>query len=183
MKKFKRFLLMSLILSCFISMGAISVKAHDGTVDLSFNGVGYDFRTAFQHNDQDPFKGLLTVNVTNTGTQAWGDFHFQIYEVNSGGVNNVIWDVSAPNQPTSSQSGLSWNVNNAAPGGATLDLFFYGDSIQPQETAWFKVYTDNTQSQNSLFGVLVYPTPVPVPGAAWLMGSGLLGLLGLRRRS
>jgi hypothetical protein len=31
-------------------------------------------------------------------------------------------------------------------------------------------------------GLLVAPAPVPVPGAAWLLGSGVMGLLGLRRR-
>ena len=28
-----------------------------------------------------------------------------------------------------------------------------------------------------------FAAPVPVPAAAWLLGSGLLGLVGLRRRS
>jgi hypothetical protein len=30
--------------------------------------------------------------------------------------------------------------------------------------------------------IVLNPTPVPVPAAAWLLGSGLLGLVGLRRR-
>lgn len=29
---------------------------------------------------------------------------------------------------------------------------------------------------------IIDANPVPIPGAAWLLGSGLLGLLGVRRR-
>jgi hypothetical protein len=31
-------------------------------------------------------------------------------------------------------------------------------------------------------GVLPSPSPVPVPAALWLFGSGLLGLLGVKRK-
>ena len=36
---------------------------------------------------------------------------------------------------------------------------------------------------NSDFGFLEMSTsPTPIPGAAWLLGTGLVGLLGLRRK-
>ncbi len=36
---------------------------------------------------------------------------------------------------------------------------------------------------DSITGTLVQDTtPTPIPAAAWLFGSGLLGLVGLRRR-
>ncbi|SEM01166.1 VPLPA-CTERM protein sorting domain-containing protein [Syntrophus gentianae] len=36
--------------------------------------------------------------------------------------------------------------------------------------------------QGAFSHVTLYGTPVPVPAAAWLLGSGMLGLLGIRRR-
>lgn len=41
-------------------------------------------------------------------------------------------------------------------------------------------FTLNTESGSTLFNELA-PSPVPVPAAAWLFGSGLLGLVGLGR--
>jgi choice-of-anchor A domain-containing protein len=42
-------------------------------------------------------------------------------------------------------------------------------------------YSGNTQFDNVAF-IGTLPDPVPLPGAVWLLGSGLLGLLGLARR-
>jgi len=36
--------------------------------------------------------------------------------------------------------------------------------------------------QGAFSHVTLYGTPVPIPAAAWLLGSGMLGLLGIRRR-
>lgn len=42
--------------------------------------------------------------------------------------------------------------------------------------------TDNGLSRTSFQGGLAYTAVVPVPAAAWLFGSGLIGLVGLARR-
>jgi hypothetical protein len=136
----------------------------------------------YEHADAQDFKGWLNLTVTNSGNAAWGDFHFEIFEVSSlFPVDNVHFDVSTPNEPASSQGGLTWVLDNNAIG-ATLDLYFYGDPVLPGETATFSVYTDNTADQLEFFGTAFYPTPVPVPAAVWLLGSGLIGVLGLRER-
>ncbi|NPA25396.1 MAG: C-type lectin domain-containing protein, partial [Deltaproteobacteria bacterium] len=42
--------------------------------------------------------------------------------------------------------------------------------------------TWNDQSGTLRRYVVEYENPVPIPGAVWLLGSGLLGLIGVRRR-
>ncbi len=169
----------ALLVGLLIAAGPGTARAHDAMIShaMALGDIG-----TYQHDDEDPFKGWLELHVTNTGTAAWGDFHFEIYEVEGfGSVENVHWLVDAPNAPTSSQGGLSWNVYNESVG-AVLDLTFYGDPVGPGQTAWFKVYTDN-QDHLDFFVTSFHPTPVPVPGALWLLGTGLLGMAGWVRRS
>ena len=162
-------------------MRPLPVWADDVSITTSFDGVGIGVKQQADHDDQDPWKGWLNLTVTNDGDEAWGDFHFEIYQVpGQGAVDNVDFIVSSPYEPTSSQSGLTWSVNNSVVG-ATLDLYFYSDPVLPDDTATFTVYTDNT-TDKVRFGVFFYPTAVPVPSAMLLLGSGLVGLLGIRRK-
>jgi hypothetical protein len=55
-------------------------------------------------------------------------------------------------------------------GHSAADLSFLLEANADDETIW----VDNIKFEGS---------PVPVPGAVWLLGSGLVGLVGLRRRS
>ena len=149
--------------------------AHDDDIVLTFSDYTPQTGT---HEDADPFKGWLDLTVTNNMSEPWGDFHFEITDVG--------WDVSAvdflvdpPWEPTSSQSPLSWVVDNEAYG-ATLDLFYYSDPVLPGETATFSVYTDNTTEEVPFFGWCIYPTPVPEPASLSLLVLG--GLLVARRR-
>ena len=166
----------------FLLTGPLPVWADDVSITTSFDDVGGgDNAQQTGHDDKDPFKGWLNLTVQNTGTEAWGDFHFEIYQVpGQGSVANVDFIVSDEYEPTSSQSPLTWSVDNNVVG-AKLDLYFYSDPVLSGETANFKIYTDNTVDK-VFFGVLYYPTPVPVPSAMVLLGSGIVGLLGIRRK-
>jgi hypothetical protein len=131
------------------------------------------------HDDADPFAGWVTVNVTNNGTEAWGDFHFEIYDpMGNQDISNVDFLVDPPYEPMSTQSPLTWVVDNVSVG-AKLDLYYYGDPVNPGDSATFEVYTSNPD-QLSFFGVMVYPTPIPEPASLLLFGLG--AALALRRR-
>lgn len=152
--------------------------AHDATHPdiIAFSRVGSYYKQEINHNDQDPFKGWFTVSVKNSGNEAWGDFHFQLFKVGSD-FGTVFF---GPEAPTSSQNPMSFTLSSDK---TMLDLYFYGDPVQPGEIATFSVYTNNTKDKLPIFGMAMYPTPVPVPGAAWLLGCGLAGLAALGRKA
>jgi hypothetical protein len=154
-----------------------------------FNSL-YD---AFVHNDQSPFKGVATIQVTNTGTQSWGDFHFQIFTLGTGSWSkpgDVSFNISGSYYPTYSNSvggptiplGSVVVTPGTASTGALLDLYFDSNPVAPGQTAVFTVYTDNTTDQG-LFGLIMYPSAVPIPGALWLLGAGLTAIAVMRKRS
>jgi len=189
----KRFLL-CIGLVFLMSLGVNSAWAHNetigGTVDDPTNPIEFfDFGiNSITHDDESPFKGWLNIWVKNTGTEAWGDFHFEIIEADQGSIEDVSFldadiggfDPDYTNY-TSVASGLDdWTIDNDIVG-ATIDLYFYSNPVLPEDVVEFSVYTDNA-SQVDAFGVAFYPTPVPVPAAVWLLGSGIAGLMGIHRR-
>jgi hypothetical protein len=158
---------------------AVPVLAHSVVIDTSFNGTGVGEAQTSVHEDADPWAGWVTVNVSNTGSEAWGDFHFEIYDPIGGqNISNVDFLVDPPYEPTSTQSPLTWVVDNVSVG-AKIDLYYYSDPVYPGESATFAVYNVNPDNV-SFFGVMFYPTPIPEPATLLLLGLG--AAVAIRRR-
>jgi hypothetical protein len=188
MKRFARGLLVLSIGLLFLA-GAGSAWAHSFTYSTSISCTGPSCETNIQHDDEDTgdgYKGWATFTLTNTGSIAWGDFHFKITQV-SDPIDDVAFVVDSPYQPTISPNTFDdpgWAFDNDVVG-AELDLFFYGDPVGVGDTVTISVYTDNTVNTADIFGMCFYPTPVPEPTTIVLLTAGLGGLamIGRRRRS
>lgn len=155
-----------------------TVSAHDATINET---IGTMAGITVNHEDEDPFKGVVNVSVTNNTGIDWGDFHFEIVEIpNWGSVENV--DILTSPLPTSSQTLSSPPVVNNVVVGSTLDYYFYSDPVGNGQTATFSFETNNTTSMVPVFGILMYPTPVPEPGTLCLVALGLGTMLLARRR-
>ena len=103
----------------------------------------------------------------------WNGYTYNAQETGTA-VQLAIWDVT--NQKVNPVTGYGYlfdladHMKNAIPAG---DLSSYASKY-----AVLDIYTnsDKTGASQDLL------TPVPIPPTLWLLGSGLLGLVGLRRR-
>jgi hypothetical protein len=148
-----------------------SLSAHDGS--WTYDVTDWS-NVLLGHDDQSPWKGLATINVTNTMAQSWGDFHFEIYDFMT---TNVIF-TSSPfilmkDNLGNQYAGSSYVITTPK----KLDFYFYGNPVLSGQSVTFQVYTDNTANNLAWFGLTVYPTPVPEPATMTLLCIGALALL------
>jgi hypothetical protein len=127
--------------------------------------------------------GWYQVTEDNQSSLAWGDFHFEIFAIpgHDGNplydISNVVFDITDPYEPESSQTldiGNEWNLSD---GGKKIDLNFYGDPYAAGETGgWWKVHINNPDGV--LHGVTTYPSVVPEPMSSllFMIGGAVLGL-------
>nr|WP_320191367.1 VPLPA-CTERM sorting domain-containing protein [uncultured Desulfobacter sp.] len=98
-----------------------------------------------------------------------------------------IWSLSAENYDDEVYLSLyagdedvkEWNLWYYTESGWT-ELSEYSDDFI--DMSYDGTYLSATVSSLGIYAVVGKTSTVPVPGAAWLLGSGLLGLAGLRRR-
>ena len=157
----------------FLLFASNSVWADDynGSFDMELDEI-----LSVDHYDVDPWKGYFNVTITNLGIDPWGDFHFSIPENYSAFFSTAM---EPPTMTINSQViDYEWAIVN---NDHNLDFYFYSNPVYQDDQINFNIYTDNTQAKQ-FFSVSMQPSPVPVTGALILLSSGLIGIIGLKRK-
>lgn len=97
------------------------------------------------------------------------------------GVSTSLY-LNTQGNPGTDGSLISFDITANAGDTLTFDWVFSTDDYAPLGDFAF-ISLVGTGAANGHYEVLAEITPVPVPAAVWLMGSGLLGLAGVARRS
>jgi hypothetical protein len=174
MNRKKFFMTVLLMAAVFMAGPAMAHDTDLGSWEMS--ALGVTARLDFEHSDQYDWKGAVNVIVTNTGNEAWGDFHFSIFDARGIDSSSVVFtDALGLNRSSRGDQGIIGGPHS-------LDFYFYDHPVYAGESIGFTVYTDNTSQKLSWFGIGFYPTPVPLPGTLLLLCSGMLPILGIVRR-
>lgn len=76
---------------------------------------------------------------------------------------------------------LSFSITGVA--GDTVNSYAIGSTLNPSSGEYFAAHIAGFDTTNGVTSAqFAGSTPVPVPAAVWLFGSGLLGLVGVARR-
>ena len=115
------------------------------------------------------YDGAFVLNIKYDDVEN-GEYHQHIEEGS--------WNLASTSNPDANWGtwgDSEWDFNTA---GITAELLADGQYEGINAIMWFGSLPDYADDQ------LDIPfAPVPIPSAVWLLGSGLLGLIGIRRRS
>ena len=141
--------------------------------EVTFNNLQFvqiDFDNTFTGIPS--FRDDISMNIYNNTGIGWSGFDFALVGVGIFGPFSVELE-------TGSFSNFVFHENDPATGLASgVTLMF--DVLE--ETAIWNVAGSVDTSFSPSYSLIVTPTTVPVPAAAWLFGSGLLGLIAVARR-
>ncbi len=153
-----------------LTLGFETAFAADGTAaaDILVTGCGFGYNTPFSLQ-----KGAITVYASSDGTD------WTVISDYAGYDNGTTWEAnpdfteSAPGvMATIMAIDLDDDISNTYAGLISYLKFELGDGTTGHGRAFF---VDSVEGTNA--------TAAPVPAAVWLLGSGLIGLVSLRRKA
>lgn len=104
------------------------------------------------------------VEIISSQAPMWGEFYLRGYSISGANTQPEVVNRGLNDGVFPSPSGGSWY---GSVGGAPV---FDPDAYNPNATMYWILVPDTRTNFNT-----------PIPAAAWLLGSGLIGLIGLRR--
>ena len=146
----------------------------------------FGFRWDGTAYESDMLEAFHDAGVFSLDPESGGSFLYDI--VYNDGIDNHThadetgsWNLASTDDPYAQWGAMSsdwsklgdWDANRA---GYNQELLADGQLEGINAIAWF------SGDPNAFFLDVPFTAPVPVPGAVWLLGSGLLGLAGIQRR-
>jgi hypothetical protein len=181
-------LLVSVLWACQLHAGTITVTADDSFTGFTINGVSYlsslgsasdlnDWRTTSSFNF-DFLPGTtyeLVWSIADLYHVAMGFIgavdvgNGQIYK---SGIGNEGWSFTS-----ASPTALYNTTNGLAPWHNTVNSGLLAGANWVGYTS-----ANHFEKFDTMTATLKFTTPVPLPAAAWMLGAGLVALVGVRRR-
>lgn len=168
---------LALSLSCV--SGVVNADAVHWTLDGVILSDGQLLTGSFDY-DRD-INQYSNISVTNSGTATWESTSFTQMSGNSGNQVSVAFHDGTP-AINDILLLLSWNIN-----GQELTNAGGSVSLKQDSVLFFRCSVEDCSNGSTSLSRHVYVTAgqlttVPIPAAAWLFGSGVLGLIGVAKR-
>lgn len=171
-----------------VAINTSSLSGQDGYLYFQYLPVNAanSFATVYGFTTDGTLAGSPSAAVD--GSAVTGQLPGSVTFANTNGINDYNHGIQFGNTMTYHMSFSDPVSGGPAGGSSTFSLGLFSDEsgLNPLLTADGTLYTlslmnDGTASSQILAND-VSVTPTPIPAAAWLFGSGLTGLVGLRRK-
>jgi hypothetical protein len=169
-----------------VSVDTTSLNNTDGYLYLQYIPVDAVNSTATVYNfATDGLLGTQSANVVN-GSAVTGTLPGSVVFANTNGLNDYNHAIHFGNTVNFGLQFASVPVNAFGTSTFSLGLFSDEDGLAPLVTANGTLLTidlnNNGTTAVQTLTNLASATPTPIPAAFWLLGSGLAGMVGMRRR-
>jgi hypothetical protein len=151
----------------YLTLGYDTAFVADGTTaaDIIVYGFGFAYNTPFSLE-----KGAIRVSASDNGTDWTVISDYAGYSGGGAWQANPDFSESAPGVPSIiMEIDLDDDTSNTYAGPISYLKFELGDGETGHGRAFFASAVEGVNA-------------VPIPGAVWLMGTGVLGLIGIRRK-